>query len=116
MSLEKAMFDLRQKQWQAKFEMIQESNRLQRELTQHLTQEQLNLREMTEKQIKVQMDLMDTEHRKCDSQIMFTDVSKLNCPLCEWVLRQQMEILAQDGINSTIGSEGPEGELTPARL
>lgn len=91
MTLEKAKFELQQKQWQAKMEIMQESNRVQRELS--------------EKQLKVQLEHLELEKKKEDSKIMFTDVSKLGYPLREWVLKRQMEILARDGIDAGTASD-----------
>ncbi|XP_039852806.1 uncharacterized protein LOC120711379 isoform X2 [Panicum virgatum] len=103
MSLERAKFELQQKQWQAKLDMMFECSRLDREVT----REQIKVqREGIEAQVKVQMQALEVERMKNDTQIMFTDATKLASGLREWVLKRQMEIMIRDGVHSNAGDSG----------
>ena len=49
---------------------------------------------------------LEVERMKNDTQIMFTDATKLASGLREWVLKRQMEIMIRDGVHSNAGDSG----------
>jgi hypothetical protein len=94
-NIERAKYELAQQQLQVKKDISVESNNLTRELTHEKLKVQ---KEMKEAELKVQMRSIDVEQTKVDTQIMFTDTSKLAEGLREWVLKRQMDIMIRDGV------------------
>jgi hypothetical protein len=70
MNLAQAKFELQQKKWQANYELSQQ-------------------------QMKMEMNMMTATKLQADFNIMFTDTNNLHEPLKSWVQQKQLEILHQ---------------------